>query len=372
MRMIIAINNKQIEEQIINYYYSKYEVFVAETSDMVLKLSQDNTDVIAIIREDIKGNIDFKNLIIMLKDLNISIQIIVLVKELAKELKEMLFSKEVFSVIEGKKFKFEELQELIENPKTIIYKEKKINLVKSNIIFITGGRAVGKTILAITLGRLIAKDKRKRVLVLDLDFVYPTMDTYLKVNKNYALADMISDLLSENLKNIQNYESTDLKLNNLKYILSNKSIGIPSSNIIIKIVEYLKRYYDYIVVDTSSLMLNKIYGIVNKKNYNIIYVLEPGKRAIKDFKMDTAYLEDSLLSKSIFICNKCNLFYNIKRCTRDFKVKINGLVKFSYVIKFNKWYLKYNLKNVLKELGINKIKAWKKYIIEKLQEIWEV
>ncbi|MGN1012550.1 MAG: hypothetical protein ACI4ON_01810 [Clostridia bacterium] len=372
MRMIIAINNKQIEDQIINYYYSKYEVFVAETSDMVLKLSQDNTDVIAIIREDIKGNIDFKNLIIMLKDLNINVQIIVLVKELTKELKEMLFSKEVFSVIEGKKFKFEELQELIENPKTIIYKEKKINLVKSNIIFITGGRAVGKTVLAIALGRLIAKDKRKRVLVLDLDFVYPTMDTYLKVNKNYALADMISDLLSDNLKNIQNYESTDLKLNNLKYILSNKSIGIPSSNIIIKTVECLKRYYDYIVVDTSSLMLNKIYGIVNKKNYNIIYVLEPGKRAIKDFKMDTAYLEDSLLSKSIFICNKCNMFYNIKRGTRDFKVKINGLVKFSYVIKFNKWYLKYNLKNVLKELGINKIKAWKKYIIEKLQEIWEV
>ena len=73
MRMIIAINNKQIEEQIINYYYSKYEVFVAETSDMVLKLSQDNTDVIAIIREDIKGNIDFKNLIIRLQKISVTL-----------------------------------------------------------------------------------------------------------------------------------------------------------------------------------------------------------------------------------------------------------------------------------------------------------
>lgn len=370
MKMIIAINNRSIEQKLTQRYYSKYEMYIAHSKDMVLKLAQSGQKAVIIIKEDIKGNIEFEELITKIKQLKNNVQIIVLVKELKNDLKEMLFAKEVFNIIEGKRFTFEELVELIEEPKMIVYKEAKFENKKSNVICITGGRCVGKTNTAITIGKLIAKNKRLKVLVLDLDFVYPTMDTYLNIYINYSLVDYINDLINNNVKLISNYESYDMNFQNLKYILNSKSIGMPNNDIIIKIIDSLSKIYDYIVVDTSSLMMNKIYTICNLKKYNVIHVIEPGKKALKNYKMDIVYLEKDVLLKSIFICNKRNIFKSLKKCKSEYKLKIYGYINYSIWTRLglnhNNIRLNFNLKKVLKIIGIDKLQNIKLKIVEKI------
>ena len=76
------------------------------------------------------------------------------------------------------------------------------------------------------------------------------MDTYLNMNKNYSLPDYINDVINNKLKNISNYESSDLRHNNLKYILNSKSIGIPNNDKLLKLIDSLKPFYDYIIIDT--------------------------------------------------------------------------------------------------------------------------
>lgn len=370
MKMIVAINNKIAEEKITNKYYSKYEIYIVKSSDMIFKLTLNEKKAIVILRDDIKGSISFKDLIFKLKEKNNDIQIVVLVKELTKELKEMLFAKEIFNIIEGKKFSFSELEDLIENPKMIVYKEKLNDNIASNVILITGGRGVGKTLVSILFSRTLAKDRKKKVLLLDFDLLYPTLDVYLDINRNYSLVDYIDDLMNDKIKSMENYESLDLKYNNLRYILNSKSIGIPSNENIIKIIESLKNIYDYVVIDTSSLMLNKIYTIANLKNYQIIDVIEPGKKAIKDYMLENMYLSDELRTNLIVICNKINILYNLKRCSREYKTKILGFVRYSSFFRvyhvFKGWYFVSNFKKVLRRIGIDRFKKLKNNIVRKI------
>ena len=58
MKMIIAINNRSIEQKLTQRYYSKYEMYIAHSKDMVLKLAQSGQKAVIIIKEDIKGNIE--------------------------------------------------------------------------------------------------------------------------------------------------------------------------------------------------------------------------------------------------------------------------------------------------------------------------
>ena len=122
MRMILGINNKNIENKIANNYYYKYEIHIVKYSEQIIEKVQFEKEAVIIVKSEIKGKISFEEMICMLKKLNIKLHVIVIVKELSQKLKEFLFAKEIFSVIEGNKFELDNLIYLIENPQKIIYK----------------------------------------------------------------------------------------------------------------------------------------------------------------------------------------------------------------------------------------------------------
>lgn len=367
MRMILSLNNKNIEEKLKKLYYSKYEIFVIDTQKNILDFISEDEEIILIRKTN--DDIEFKELISKIKIKNNKIKIIVLVKELSQNLKEFLFSKEVFNIIEGNEFIFDNLIDLIENPKMIVYKEKENLDSKSKVVFVTGSRGVGKTITSLILGRLIASKYKKKVLILDFDLLNPTMDTYLNINKNYSLPDYINDVINNKVKEISNYESNDLEFKNLKYILNSKSIGIPNNDKLIKIIESLKSFYDYLIIDTSTLMLNKIYGISKERKFNIIHVIEPGKRQAKNYKIDTIYVEKETLSKAIILCNKTDCINNIKKCSKDYDTVISGYIDNSNWFKYKnniKFIVRHNLSIVLKEIGIIRFEKFKLKIVKKI------
>lgn len=368
MRMILSLYNKNIEDKIKNKYYSKYEIIVANEHKYLLDYINEKQEEIIIIKKNTKNDIEFMDLISKMKNKNSKLRFIILVKELNQNLKELLLAKEIFNIIEGSEFLFDDLVELIENPKMIIYKERKSKNSKSKIICVTGSRGVGKTITSLAIGKLIAKN-RKHVLIIDLDLLNPTMDTYLNINKNYSLSDYINDVINSKLKTISNYETSDYEFKNLKYILNTRNMGIPNNETIIKIIDTLENFYDYIIVDTSTLMMNKIYNIAKNKNYNIVHVIEPGKKQLKNYKIDTVYIENSMLSKSIIICNKCDFINNLKRCNKDYNFNIDGYIKYINFFRYkNNVNIKFkgNLNKVLKDVGLIKFEKLKLKIINKI------
>ncbi|MBO5477898.1 MAG: hypothetical protein J6A15_09125 [Clostridia bacterium] len=374
MKMIIAINNPVIEQKLIEKYKNIYEIIVLSSKEDVLDVVNLNEESLIITREDLGGKVDFLDYIITIKERNLKNKVVIIVKKLTKELKEKLFAKEIFNIIEGNSFLFEELIENIEVPKLVIYKSKDKISKKSKVIIITGTRCSGKTVLTKMLAESIAKNKDKKVLAIDLDFIYPSLDTYLQFSKNYSLVDFLKDLISSNIKKMENYESANLKYKNLKYILNNKSIGIPNDEILVAMINILKKHYDYIIVDTSTLMINKIYSISKLINCQIIYLLEESIKSLREYKLDVSYIDKKALEKTKFVLtNSKNNKEIIKEIEKILPSKVIVKIKKYYFIELiiRKNYKVINLNRLLKAIGVIKFEKLKLKIIEKILNLEE-
>ncbi len=372
MKMIIAINNRKLADRLILGYSSKYNIYLIDSKELILRMLEKNEDYILIVRYDLKGDIDFLDFVTNIKKITKNIRIIVLVKELNQELKEQLFSKEIFNIIEGKNFLFEELMDNIDNPKMIVYKNKSIEYKKSNLIFVVGQNCSGKTTLAQILSKKIARDKSKKVLVIDMDFISPCLDLYVTGIKNFSLVDYIKDIMELKIKKIESYETTDEKYKNLKYILNYKSIGIPNEKVIISMIDNVKDKYDYIIIDTSCMMINQMYKIANIFGGNIIFVIEPNIKGIRSFDILTNLIDRNILVETKLVINKYKgnkkMYEYIKR---NIPLKIYGKIKNTFNIenyyernKVDK--IKCNLNEFLKSVGIIKYVKWKNRLIEKI------
>lgn len=373
MKLLVALNNNNIEQKIIEKYRLSYDIYILTSIEEVISKIDKESDFLIIIREDIKGNIDFIDFIDIVKKINDKVRIIVITKKLTDEKKEKLFSKEIFNIIEGNKFLFSELEESIENPKMVIYKAKEKK--KSNVLIVSGVKSSGKTFFCKILSELISKDKRKKILVLDLNVVHPAVDLYVKCKKNYSLKDLIKDFKNNTLREISCYESDDLKYSNLKYILNSTAIPFPDMDTVIGIIEYLKSIYDYIIIDTSSSIVNQMYSISEKLELNVVYIIEPTIKAIREYKVDTLYVSKESIEKTFFVINKYKRNSDIVKQVKKY-INIYGRIGYSYFLQLYinkgiKIFFNMNINKLLKVVGITKFQKIKLKLMEKIFNIEE-
>lgn len=374
MKMIIAINNPLIEENVIKKYNTQYEILILKNTKEIIDIVGLKESFLIITRNDLEGTIDFIELVEKIKKINSQNRIILIVKELTDGLKEKLFAKEVFNIIEGKQFLFEELVDNIENPKLVIYKSKKELTNKSRIIFVTGTRCSGKTTFVKCFSERIASNKNRKVLVVDLDFIYPALDTYLNTDKNNSLIDFMKDLMNNTVRKIECYTSSNHKYKNLKYILNNKSIGIPTDEILLNMVNILKQFCDYLIIDTSTLMINKIYSISASINCQVIYLLEESIKSLREYKLDTSYIDKKLLTNTKFILNKSRKNKDIiNDISKNIPNKITLIIPkyklIEVIVKNNLSIINFN--KLLKNIGIIKFEKLKLRIVQKILNIEE-
>ena len=113
MKMIIALNNKYIEDKIKDLYCDSLDVYILKTKEDVLSYINSNDDFIIITRDSLKGEVDFLEYLFTIKEKNVKNKVVVILKELKKEVKEKLFSKEIFNIIIGDTICFDEIIENI-------------------------------------------------------------------------------------------------------------------------------------------------------------------------------------------------------------------------------------------------------------------
>lgn len=356
-KILTAIGNTKLNDRLLQK--EKYNVIAKDIQykEGILEvLSIDSQIDTLIVSEILEGEIDFKELINKIIELNENIEIIVFLDKEDIELKSFLFSKGISKIYinnqididtfiinleDNTDHKTNELNEEIRKLKEIIKNKeesKKEIKRKGKIIAITGAYGAGKSMISCVLCKEFAKLKKK-TLIIDFDVFNSSINVIYNVFKYKT--DCNSFIMKENIIEVSKYEhllcATDL-------IFSDEN----AANYINleKMLEEFKDMYDQIIIDTTSNFhykyLSRILNIADDivfivvpniseiKKAKMIYetFVEDFKIALEKFKLvinkENNYSVDSLIIAQIFNINKVS---GKLKYREDIEVNINNKMK---------------------------------------------
>lgn len=268
-----------------------------------------------IISEALPGNEKIENLIEKIKQINNEVNIVIILENKKEELEKNLYSKNVYLILynkieikeiikliknkkedENEKIKKEinDLKKIIieQNSKNKQNKKQKIKEVKElnsqkEIICILGSGGVGKSIFTVNLAKSLIYSKKK-ILIIDFDILNNSLHTILGVKK---YSEKISKKIKENnlIKDKICLKELKIKINKRIDLISGINLLFDSKYKIDNIqfnnlFNDVKKFYDVIIIDTSSeCFFNYTKDIIKKSNINI-FIVEPNLLEIQKSK----------------------------------------------------------------------------------------
>lgn len=290
-----------------------------------------------IISEALPGNEKIENLIEKIKQINNEVNIVIILENKKEELEKNLYSKNVYLILynkieikeiikliknkkedENEKIKKEinDLKKIIieQNSKNKQNKKQKIKEVKElnsqkEIICILGSGGVGKSIFTVNLAKSLIYSKKK-ILIIDFDILNNSLHTILGVKK---YSEKISKKIKENnlIKDKIGLKELKIKINKRIDLISGINLLFDSKYKINNIqfnnlFNDVKKFYDVIIIDTSSeCFFNYTKDIIKKSNINI-FIVEPNLLEIQKSKnILKIYKEEWNIDN-----NKINILFN--------------------------------------------------------------
>lgn len=290
-----------------------------------------------IISEALPGNEEIENLIEKIKQINNEVNIVIILENKKEELEKNLYSKNVYLILynkieikeiikliknkkedENEKIKKEinDLKKIIieQNSKNKQNKKQKIKEVKElnsqkEIICILGSGGVGKSIFTVNLAKSLIYSKKK-ILIIDFDILNNSLHTILGVKK---YSEKISKKIKENnlIKDKIGLKELKIKINKRIDLISGINLLFDSKYKINNIqfnnlFNDVKKFYDVIIIDTSSeCFFNYTKDIIKKSNINI-FIVEPNLLEIQKSKnILKIYKEEWNIDN-----NKINILFN--------------------------------------------------------------
>lgn len=290
-----------------------------------------------IISEALPGNEKIENLIEKIKQINNEVNIVIILENKKEELEKNLYSKNVYLILynkieikeiikliknkkegENEKIKKEinDLKKIIieQNSKNKQNKKQKIKEVKElnsqkEIICILGSGGVGKSIFTVNLAKSLIYSKKK-ILIIDFDILNNSLHTILGVKK---YSEKISKKIKENnlIKDKICLKELKIKINKRIDLISGINLLFDSKYKIDNIqfnnlFNDVKKFYDVIIIDTSSeCFFNYTKDIIKKSNINI-FIVEPNLLEIQKSKnILKIYKEEWNIDN-----NKINILFN--------------------------------------------------------------
>ena len=290
-----------------------------------------------IISEALPGNEKIENLIEKIKQINNEVNIVIILENKKEELEKNLYSKNVYLILynkieikeiikliknkkedENEKIKKEinDLKKIIieQNSKNKQNKKQKIKEVKElnsqkEIICILGSGGVGKSIFTVNLAKSLIYSKKK-ILIIDFDILNNSLHTILGVKK---YSERISKKIKENnlIKDKIGLKELKIKINKRIDLISGINLLFDSKYKINNIqfnnlFNDVKKFYDVIIIDTSSeCFFNYTKDIIKKSNINI-FIVDPNLLEIQKSKnILKIYKEEWNIDN-----NKINILFN--------------------------------------------------------------
>ena len=319
-KIITAIGN-----EILNKKLKKENDFEVIIEDIQYKegiieyLEKDNNIDILIISELLPGNIELKELIEKIKNINSNIEIIIFLENKNTELENYLYAKGIYNIFYNNQIEIEEIIKIINNKNieinnelkeikqmllekqknkvnnkkiilnkliNIFNKKQKYDLKEEKIISVTGTNGVGKSIFTINLANSLSNSKNK-ILIIDFDILNNSLHTILGIKK---YSQKIRNKIKNNnlLKEIK-IEELIIKINSKIDLVSGINLLFDSkykisSEKVKNILSKLKEKYEIIIIDTSSeCFFDYTKEIIKNSNLNI-FILEANLLEIKKAK----------------------------------------------------------------------------------------
>ena len=319
-KVITAIGNEILNKKLKKE--SDFEVIIEDIQykeGIIEYLEKDNNIDILIISELLPGNIELKELIEKIKNINSNIEIIVFLENKNTELENYLYAKGIYNIFYNNQIEIEEIIKIINNKNieinnelkeikqmllekqknkknnkkvilnkliNVFNKKQKYDLKEEKIISVTGTSGVGKSIFTINLANSLSNSKNK-ILIIDFDILNNSLHTILGIKK---YSKKIQNKIKNNnlLKEIK-IEELIIKINSKIDLVSGINLLFDSkykisSEKVKNILSKLKEKYEIIIIDTSSeCFFDYTKKIIKNSNLNI-FILEANLLEIKKAK----------------------------------------------------------------------------------------
>ncbi len=319
-KVITAIGNEILNKKLKKE--SDFEVIIEDIQykeGIIEYLEKDNNIDILIISELLPGNIELKELIEKIKNINSNIEIIVFLENKNTELENYLYAKGIYNIFYNNQVEIEEIIKIINNKNieinnelkeikqmllekqknkknnkkvilnkliNVFNKKQKYDLKEEKIISVTGTSGVGKSIFTINLANSLSNSKNK-ILIIDFDILNNSLHTILGIKK---YSKKIQNKIKNNnlLKEIK-IEELIIKINSKIDLVSGINLLFDSkykisSEKVKNILSKLKEKYEIIIIDTSSeCFFDYTKEIIKNSNLNI-FILEANLLEIKKAK----------------------------------------------------------------------------------------
>ncbi len=209
-----------------------------------------------------------------------------------------------------------------------ILMQEKSSSKASNLVVISSMRSgEGKSFTTVNLSKAIAATGKK-VLLIDMDVRKPDLHNHFGISNDIGLAAILKDEVDpKDAIKITDYENLDLiNAGELGDIYS----GFIFSNKATDFIHQLKKYYEYIIVDTSpiGLVIDAI-PLMHVSDLNILMV-RAGKTKIRHLKSTDSYLEEYKIPKlyTVLNCTKQKqssyYYYNYKNKAKEEDSKVTA------------------------------------------------
>ena len=268
---VSVFDKEELSKTLIENYLKDVEIIDSvrkfdEFDETKLDFSDENLQIVIVdiapkqrkLLEDIQRVAStHKNLKFVLISYDLSTNLIVdALRSGAKDfLPKPLIKKDLISAIEKIQLRVE-------------YEKNKKKIAKIITIYSNKG-GLGKTTLAVNLAREVADSAKEKVLLLDLNMHLGDVTAFLDINPSYDMGYYIENLHRINAEflysTLKQYKTADF------LVLADSPYRRPSYNIttesILKLIDKLKEFFSYIIIDTNSNIDERNTQIFNMSDY---------------------------------------------------------------------------------------------------------
>ena len=331
-KVITAIGNKNLNQKLKQENSIEIVTEDIPYKEGIIEFLENKQIDFLILSELLPGEIDLKELIEKIKNINSNIQIILFLEKKNQELENYLYAKGVYSIFYDNQIEISKIIELIKGEnenrqlkreleelkqfviqkqnnqariknflqrKNEKIKNKELSVIEnaeakemsskmkqSQVICISGTSGVGKSIFSVNLAKVFMESQNK-ILIIDFDVLNNSLHTILGIKKYPEK--IANKIKNNNLLEPMQVEELIIKINSKIDLIAEISLLFDGkyqiSKVKIKsILSKLKEKYTTIIIDTSSeCFLDYTKEIMKNSNINI-FMVEPNLLEIKKAK----------------------------------------------------------------------------------------